>query len=196
MPVLETVVLLTPVASDLVRYRAPPFTLNLFSYLHLLNLTVNCCKYKSSMFHIATTGAIFWKKCLFVSNKYDRSWFIIPLLCWTLFIAWGIFDVYNISGVGCAPVFRWLVVTVLTDYLLFCILRLVVPVSIAERSKACIVYNRLNIGIACLNPAWGMDVCPRVSVLCCPVSVEALRRADPPAKESYQMSLYVDQEAH
>jgi hypothetical protein len=28
-------------------------------------------------------------------------------------------------------------------------------------------------------------VCPRVSVLCCPVSVEALRRADPPAKESY-----------
>jgi hypothetical protein len=41
-----------------------------------------------------------------------------------------------------------------------------------------------------------MDVCPRVSVLCFPVSVEALRRADPPAKESYQMSLYVDLEAH
>jgi hypothetical protein len=31
-----------------------------------------------------------------------------------------------------------------------------------------------------------MDVCPHVSVLCCPVSVEALRRADPPSKESYQ----------
>jgi hypothetical protein len=30
-----------------------------------------------------------------------------------------------------------------------------------------------------------MDVCPRVSVLYCPVSVEALRRADPPSKESY-----------
>jgi hypothetical protein len=41
-----------------------------------------------------------------------------------------------------------------------------------------------------------MDVCPRVSVLCCPVSVQALCRADPPAKESYQMSLYVDREAH
>jgi hypothetical protein len=41
-----------------------------------------------------------------------------------------------------------------------------------------------------------MDVCPRVSVLCCPVSVEVLRRADPPAKESYQMSLYADREAH
>jgi hypothetical protein len=46
------------------------------------------------------------------------------------------------------------------------------------------------------NPAWGMDVYPRVSVLCCPVSAEALRRADLPAKESYQMSLYVDREAH
>jgi hypothetical protein len=31
-----------------------------------------------------------------------------------------------------------------------------------------------------------MDVCSRVSVLCCPVSVEALRRADPLSKESYQ----------
>jgi hypothetical protein len=31
-----------------------------------------------------------------------------------------------------------------------------------------------------------MDVCPRVSVLCCPVSVEALRRVYPPSKESYQ----------
>jgi hypothetical protein len=39
-----------------------------------------------------------------------------------------------------------------------------------------------------------MDVCPRDSVLCFPVSVEALRRADPPAKVSYQMSL--DREAH
>jgi hypothetical protein len=26
-----------------------------------------------------------------------------------------------------------------------------------------------------------MDVCPRVSVLCCPVCVEDFRRADPPA---------------
>jgi hypothetical protein len=36
-----------------------------------------------------------------------------------------------------------------------------------------------------------MDMCPRDSVLCCPVSVEALHRADPPAKESYQISLYM-----
>jgi hypothetical protein len=37
-----------------------------------------------------------------------------------------------------------------------------------------------------------MDVCLHVSVLCCPVLIEDLHRADPPAKESYQMSLYVD----
>jgi hypothetical protein len=54
------------------------------------------------------------------------------------------------------------------------------PVSIAERSKTCTVYDRLNIGIKGSNPAWGMDVCPHVSVLFCPVSVEVLRRADPP----------------
>jgi hypothetical protein len=41
-----------------------------------------------------------------------------------------------------------------------------------------------------------MDVGLHVSVLCYPVSVEALHRTDPPAKESYQMSPYVDQEAH
>jgi hypothetical protein len=41
-----------------------------------------------------------------------------------------------------------------------------------------------------------MAVCPRVYVLCCPVSAEALRRADPPSKESYQVSLYADREAH
>jgi hypothetical protein len=70
------------------------------------------------------------------------------------------------------------------------------PISIAERSKARTVYEHLNIGITGSNHAWSMDVCPRVSVLCCPVSVEALHQADPPAKESYQMSLYVDREAH
>jgi hypothetical protein len=34
-----------------------------------------------------------------------------------------------------------------------------------------------------------MDVCPCVSVLCCPVLVEALCWADPPSKEYYQMSI-------
>jgi hypothetical protein len=34
-----------------------------------------------------------------------------------------------------------------------------------------------------------MDVCLRFYVLCCPVQVEALRRADHPSKESYQLSI-------
>jgi hypothetical protein len=36
-----------------------------------------------------------------------------------------------------------------------------------------------------------MDVCLCLSVLCCPVSVEALRCTDPPTKESYQMSMWI-----
>jgi hypothetical protein len=48
------------------------------------------------------------------------------------------------------------------------------PVSIAERSKSCTVYDLLNIEFADSNPARGMDVCLRLSVLCCPVKVEAL----------------------
>jgi hypothetical protein len=43
------------------------------------------------------------------------------------------------------------------------------PVSIAEQSKACTVYDRLNIEITGSNPAQGMDVCLCVSVFCCPV---------------------------
>jgi hypothetical protein len=38
----------------------------------------------------------------------------------------------------------------------------------AERSKASTVFGRSNIGIAGSNPR-GMDVCLRLSVLCCPV---------------------------
>jgi hypothetical protein len=37
-----------------------------------------------------------------------------------------------------------------------------------------------------------MDVCLHLSVLCCPVSVEALLRTDPPTKESYQMSIWIE----
>jgi hypothetical protein len=47
--------------------------------------------------------------------------------------------------------------------------KVILPVSIAERSKACTVYDRLNIEISGSNPARGVDVCLRVSVLCCPV---------------------------
>jgi hypothetical protein len=52
-----------------------------------------------------------------------------------------------------------------------------------------------GIGLGCLdtsimgsNPAKGINVLPRLSVLWCPVEVEALRRANPPTSESYEMS--------
>jgi hypothetical protein len=56
----------------------------------------------------------------------------------------------------------------------------------AARSKAHTVFNRSNTGIVVSNPARGMEVCPRFSVLCRPMWV--MRRVDPPSKESYQMS--------
>jgi hypothetical protein len=59
---------------------------------------------------------------------------------------------------------------------------------LVRRSKALTVFRRSNSGLVGSNPARDMDVCPRFSVLCCPVQVVALRRADPPSKESYQMS--------
>jgi hypothetical protein len=62
----------------------------------------------------------------------------------------------------------------------------------AEQSTACTVYDRLNIEFAGLNPAWGTDVCLCLSVLCCPVSVEALCWTHPPTKESYQMSMWIE----
>jgi hypothetical protein len=52
----------------------------------------------------------------------------------------------------------------------------------AVQSKASTVFGCSNIGIAGSNPASGVDVCLRLSVLCCPVSVEALRWTDPPAE--------------
>jgi len=58
----------------------------------------------------------------------------------------------------------------------------------ASLSKARTVFDRWNTRFAGSNLARGMDVCPRFSVLWCPVYVEALRRADHPSKESYQMS--------
>jgi hypothetical protein len=51
--------------------------------------------------------------------------------------------------------------------------------------------DRLVAGIVCSNPAQGMDVCPRLSVLCCPVQAEALLWADHSSKESYHMSKYL-----
>jgi hypothetical protein len=54
------------------------------------------------------------------------------------------------------------------------------PVPVAARSAAGTVFDRSNTGIAGSNPTRGTDVCPRFSVLCSPMWVEALRRADSP----------------
>jgi hypothetical protein len=58
----------------------------------------------------------------------------------------------------------------------------------AVRFKARTVFSRSNTGIVGSNPARGMDVYLHFSVLCCPVQVVALWRADPLSKESYRMS--------
>jgi hypothetical protein len=43
------------------------------------------------------------------------------------------------------------------------------PVPVAAGSKARTFFGRWNTGIMGSNSTRGMDVCPRSSVLCCPV---------------------------
>jgi hypothetical protein len=50
-------------------------------------------------------------------DLFKNIWFIIPVLCWTLFVC-SIFDIYDLSGVGSALVCRWLAVIILTYLLL------------------------------------------------------------------------------
>jgi hypothetical protein len=61
-----------------------------------------------------------------------------------------------------------------------------VPVTVAERSKACTVFARSEAGIVGSNLTQGMDVWCAFFSVC--VQVEALRRADHPPKESFRMS--------
>jgi hypothetical protein len=60
------------------------------------------------------------------------------------------------------------------------------PIRMTARSKALTVFARWNSAVVGSNPTWGwMSVCVySVFVLSC-VQVAALRRADPPSKESY-----------
>jgi hypothetical protein len=76
------------------------------------------------------------------------------------------------------------------------VLRVPLPLTVAERSKACTVFDRSEAGIVGSNPlmAWTFSVCVCVCVcvlcvcvcvfFCVCVQVEALRRADHPPKES------------
>jgi hypothetical protein len=61
-----------------------------------------------------------------------------------------------------------------------------VPVTVTARSKVWTVFARSNAGIMGSNPTRGMDICVRLFCVCV-VLCRALRRADPPAMESYQM---------
>jgi len=63
------------------------------------------------------------------------------------------------------------------------------PVPVAARSKTGTVFDRSNTEVASSNPTRGMNVCPRFSVLRCPVEVKALHWADSPLKASYRMSI-------
>jgi hypothetical protein len=60
------------------------------------------------------------------------------------------------------------------------------PVTVAERSKACTVFGRSEAGIVGSNSTQCMDVwCVCVGAFFCVyVQVEALRRADHPPRES------------
>jgi hypothetical protein len=57
-----------------------------------------------------------------------------------------------------------------------------ITVPVAVWSNAHMVLGRLNTGIMGSNPAVGIYVCPRFSVLCCVGRGHA--RADLPSKES------------
>jgi hypothetical protein len=60
------------------------------------------------------------------------------------------------------------------------------PVTVAERSKACTVFDRSEAGIVGSNLTQGVDVWCAFFCVC--VQVEALRRADHPPKEFCRMS--------
>jgi hypothetical protein len=63
------------------------------------------------------------------------------------------------------------------------------PVTVAERSKACTVFTRSEQGSWVRIPlsAWMFSVRLCMCVFLCCVEVETLRRADHPPKESYRM---------
>jgi hypothetical protein len=86
--------------------------------------------------------------------------------------SWGAFCPSNNSGIFSDIIFRIIFVTearrVLMDVITG-ILNITYPVPGASRSKARTVFDRLNTGIVGSNPARGMEICPRFSVLCCPV---------------------------
>jgi hypothetical protein len=66
--------------------------------------------YKNASKQVAV--ASYPNNLLFIVNKLNLI--AIGTLYWTLPIVWGISDIHDVSGVGPTPVFRWLVVMMLT----------------------------------------------------------------------------------
>jgi hypothetical protein len=70
------------------------------------------------------------------------------------------------------------------------IIRILVPITVAARSKAWTVFARSDAGIVGSNPAQGMDVWDVYGFILCLLSyvqVAALRRADHSSKEPYRL---------
>jgi hypothetical protein len=66
------------------------------------------------------------------------------------------------------------------------------PITVAARCKVWTIFPRSKTRVVCSNPSRGMNVFVRffcVCVVC--VYVAALRRADPPFKESYRLCIGV-----
>jgi hypothetical protein len=61
-------------------------------------------------------------------------------------------------------------------------------ITVTAQSKAWNVFARPNAGIVGSNPTQGMDVCLHYFVFVLSCVGSALRRADPPSKESYRLS--------
>jgi hypothetical protein len=62
------------------------------------------------------------------------------------------------------------------------------PVTVAERSKACTVFARSEPGIESHSGHGCLVFVYVCTLFCVCVQVEALRRADHPSKESYRLS--------
>jgi hypothetical protein len=68
----------------------------------------------------------------------------------------------------------------------FLSLILYLPITVATRAKAWNVFALSNTGIVGSNSTRDMDVCVRLFCVYAVLQAAALRRADPPSKESYR----------
>jgi hypothetical protein len=69
--------------------------------------------------HLHTTGTKMRRERTFTPETLlDKAHFIVPVLCWTWAIVWGIFDAPDVSGPASTPIEGRLDVVMLTDSIL------------------------------------------------------------------------------